>query len=127
MMLYFLGFFFYFPARPAAQFCGSFNIFSCCLPGRLANSVWTRSSGQPSANGISIGISISLSISISSAISQLRRGLFEANELPWQLGRAGEFASGMRWYVGVPPGFSIYILLARIVSCQKKLRQVITI
>jgi len=55
---------------------------------------------RPAANGIGIGISISHSIGISPAISLLRRGLFEANELPWQLGResappaAGELALG---------------------------------
>lgn len=45
---------------------------------------------SPAANGICLGTGISIRISISPAISLIRRGLFEANELPWQLGRGAD-------------------------------------
>lgn len=77
---------------------------------------------SPAANGISLGtgisISIRISISISPAISLIRRGLFEANELPWQLGRGADVS--LFHLRSSALQFSIYILFAKIVSCQKK-------
>lgn len=111
------------PARPAAQFCGSFNIFSCCLPGRAA--------GPSSGIGISIGISVSIgfSLGISSAISPPPSPLLAAGSLKLTSCH-GNYRRGPSPALQLSSSFfPIYILFARIVSCRnrKKLRQVITI